>query len=205
MKELELSLRIRNNRLKERREELGKTPKQIAKDIGVSYAYYLTFESMTVSPLSTPRKAFGKYAVTQQSPWKPVVHRMADYYGVPPQELFPLAVLTQKERTHIKKVDAVEIVHMLPCEMQALPAPSEDRESTLSAKEMEAALNECLTTLTSREADVLVMRFGLNGGAEHTLHEVAGRLGCSRERARQLQERALHKVRAEMYERGVLL
>jgi RNA polymerase primary sigma factor len=52
-----------------------------------------------------------------------------------------------------------------------------------------------LKTLTPREQQVIKMRFGVGDGSERTLEEVGRRLGISRERIRQIEVRALHKLR----------
>ena len=52
-----------------------------------------------------------------------------------------------------------------------------------------------LRTLTPREAKVLRMRFGLDGGREHTLEEVGGHFALTRERIRQIETSALRKLR----------
>jgi RNA polymerase sigma factor (sigma-70 family) len=52
-----------------------------------------------------------------------------------------------------------------------------------------------LSRLDDRERSILTWRFGLDGGEEHTLQEIGERLGLSRERARQLESRALAKLR----------
>jgi RNA polymerase sigma factor (sigma-70 family) len=53
-----------------------------------------------------------------------------------------------------------------------------------------------LRTLNDREALIIELRTGLRDGAEWTLDEVGGRLNVSRERVRQLEERAYRKLRA---------
>lgn len=53
-----------------------------------------------------------------------------------------------------------------------------------------------LRTLNDREALIIELRTGLSDGAEWTLDEVGGRLNVSRERVRQLEERAYRKLRA---------
>jgi RNA polymerase primary sigma factor len=52
-----------------------------------------------------------------------------------------------------------------------------------------------LTMVTSRERKVLRLRFGLEGGRTHTLEEVGGALGVTRERARQIEAKALTRIR----------
>lgn len=56
-------------------------------------------------------------------------------------------------------------------------------------------LKEVLTTLSSREQDVLNMRFGLVDGYGHTLEEVGRKFNVTRERIRQIEAKALRKMR----------
>ena len=57
------------------------------------------------------------------------------------------------------------------------------------------ALTEILGTLTEREADVLRMRFGMYDGRTHTLEEVGQIFGGTRERIRQIENKAIRKLR----------
>ena len=57
------------------------------------------------------------------------------------------------------------------------------------------ALKEILGTLTEREADVLRMRFGMHDGRTHTLEEVGQIFGVTRERIRQIENKAIRKLR----------
>ena len=56
------------------------------------------------------------------------------------------------------------------------------------------ALTEILGTLTEREADVLRMRFGMYDGRTHTLEEVGQIFGVTRERIRQIENKAIRKL-----------
>jgi RNA polymerase primary sigma factor len=58
------------------------------------------------------------------------------------------------------------------------------------------AIEEVLAELTPRQARILRLRFGLNGGGEHTLEMIAVKFGLSRERIRQLEKVALSRLRA---------
>ena len=60
---------------------------------------------------------------------------------------------------------------------------------------MQQRIEEVLGTLTEREQQVLRMRFGLNGGEAHTLEEVGEVFGVTRERIRQIEAKALRKLR----------
>jgi len=62
----------------------------------------------------------------------------------------------------------------------------------LNLKEQTAAV---LQTLTPREEQVIRMRFGIGDGSEHTLEEVGRRFCVTRERIRQIEAKALRKLR----------
>ncbi len=49
--------------------------------------------------------------------------------------------------------------------------------------------------LKVREKEILISRFGLNGGSRQTLQEVGQVYGCTRERIRQIEAKALRKLR----------
>ena len=56
-------------------------------------------------------------------------------------------------------------------------------------------LNDVLATLTDREAKVLKLRFGLEDGRSRTLEEVGKEFDVTRERIRQIEAKALRKLR----------
>jgi RNA polymerase primary sigma factor len=60
---------------------------------------------------------------------------------------------------------------------------------------MEKQMKRSLFKLTPREAKVIAMRFGLAGNTDHTLEEVGKQLGVTRERVRQIEAKALNKLR----------
>lgn len=61
--------------------------------------------------------------------------------------------------------------------------------------ELQTRIQDLFSSLSQREAQVLAMRFGIGFGSEHTLGQIGERLGVSRERIRQLEMRALRKLR----------
>jgi RNA polymerase primary sigma factor len=74
-----------------------------------------------------------------------------------------------------------------------------DERSDPEAQAIDQFLSEeiehALRTLPPRDAKVLRLYFGLDGGREHTLEEIGGMLGVTRERVRQLRDRALKRLR----------
>ena len=66
------------------------------------------------------------------------------------------------------------------------------------------SVHAALGGLKEREAKILRLYFGLEGGREHTLEEIGSMLGVTRERVRQLRDRALH-VGRHLVELGLLL
>ena len=76
-------------------------------------------------------------------------------------------------------------------EDKGVASPS-DAAIKLNLKEQTASL---LKTLTPREERIIKMRFGLEDGSEHTLEEVGNSFAVTRERIRQIEAKALRKLR----------
>jgi RNA polymerase primary sigma factor len=70
-----------------------------------------------------------------------------------------------------------------------------DPETQAMEKFLSEEIENALRTLPPRDAKVLRLYFGLDGGREHTLEEIGGMLGVTRERVRQLRDRALKRLR----------
>ena len=73
----------------------------------------------------------------------------------------------------------------------SVPTPEESVLETDAAKEVERAMEP----LSDREREVLRLRFGLGTDREHTLEEIGRHLSVTRERVRQIESRALQKLR----------
>ena len=71
------------------------------------------------------------------------------------------------------------------------PTPAESAHSKL----LKEVLDNLLNTLTPREARILRLRFGLQNGRSYTLEEVGQKFGLTRERIRQIEGRALRRLR----------
>jgi RNA polymerase primary sigma factor len=74
-------------------------------------------------------------------------------------------------------------------------AEGQDAETRAMEQFLIEEIDHALGTLPPRDAKVLRLYFGLDGGREHTLEEIGGMLGVTRERIRQLRDRALRRLR----------
>ena len=72
---------------------------------------------------------------------------------------------------------------------------SESPDNRVSQENLTEELEKILETLRPREKDVLKLRFGLKDGNKRTLEEIGQLFGVSRERVRQIETRALNKLR----------
>ncbi|HAT37791.1 MAG TPA: RNA polymerase subunit sigma [Gemmatimonadetes bacterium] len=68
-------------------------------------------------------------------------------------------------------------------------------EVEVESRLLTETITEALETLEPRDAKVLRLYFGLEGEREHTLEEIGNMLGVTRERIRQLRDRALRRLR----------
>ena len=81
----------------------------------------------------------------------------------------------------------------------ATPAPFEE----VSSRELASATHQLLETLKPMEATVLKMRFGIGSGARMTLEQIGQEVGLTRERIRQIELKALGKLRFRAKRMGV--
>ena len=92
---------------------------------------------------------------------------------------------------------ACTLAELLPDERTPPPG------AQLFHERLRHAVEASLTDLPRRERDVVRRYFGLGGEAALNLGEIASDLGVSRERVRQLKERALSRLRASSFRHGL--
>jgi RNA polymerase primary sigma factor len=88
------------------------------------------------------------------------------------------------------EVDIIELFGAIREEKKADEAASEER-----VREMRLRVAAALRSLVEREKEVLILRFGLLDGVERTLEEIGQHFNVTRERIRQIEEKALRKLR----------
>lgn len=180
VKDLELTLRVRNNQLKQRRDGLGLSQKGLAAAAGVSFNEYAELERMRASPLG------------RDGEWGKCARKLAIFYEVEPRELFPPAVQAVEDPVAVRRVDAWELQPLLSSHQQrAIEAPDVLHDQD----ELRENLERACASLTMRECEVLRRRFGAGSGGEETLEEIAESYGVNRERIRQIQAKAICKLR----------
>ncbi len=71
----------------------------------------------------------------------------------------------------------------------------EDTDNILIKESLSSEIHDLLKTLPDKEQEVLKLFYGIDTSHEHTLDEIGDRMGLSRERVRQIKERALKRLR----------
>jgi RNA polymerase primary sigma factor len=123
---------------------------------------------------------------------EPTAEEIATATGLTVEVVQALATLNTAEVRFDAPVDAES-------DLSLIDRFAADEQSDPEAQVMDQLLTEeidrALRLLPARDAKVLRLYFGLNDGREHTLEEIGGLLGVTRERVRQLRDRALKRLR----------
>lgn len=177
MKELEVTVSVRNNLLLSRRRALGFSQARLAAAAGVPLQAYGAIESMRLAP-ETKRG------------WRRIAVALANFYDVAPETLFPEAVRLVKAARMVREMDVVEVAAIGGGQSRiALP------DEAFEASQLRDRLTSALSDLPARERKVLGLRFGLDGQGERSLDEVGDTVGVTAERARQIEARAMRLLR----------
>lgn len=159
MKDIRVIVRIKNNILISKREELKLNQMDMANVIGVSSQKYKDIENLKI------------YPIDKHGEWWPEALDIAEYFNMNVEDIFPEAM------SHIKTNK--NTFNISSNNMQSLASAS-DPIKLLETKESKNNINKALDTLTPREKDILEQRFGLNGKEETTLRKckVSRRTPC---------------------------
>ena len=181
MTDYRVQIKVRNARLLRAIERAGHQPGQIfAREVGISYTGHL------LPYLNLKRTPFD-----ENGDLRPCAEMLCVFLNRLPDELW------SEEQRYPLLTNAAEIelsaanIH----ELLASPSDCADPLSLLEKKQAAQAVDVLLDTLTPREAEILRLRHGIDGEPMN-LEEMAKAKGCSRERIRQIEAKALRKLRA---------
>ena len=123
---------------------------------------------------------------------EPVPEEIAKEMGVPVERVREIMKISQEPVSLETPIGEEEDSHLGDfVEDDHMPTPPEAAAYTLLGEQ----LSEVLDTLTDREQKVLRLRFGLDDGRARTLEEVGKEFKVTRERIRQIEAKALRKLR----------
>jgi len=132
-------------------------------------------------------------ALLQQLGREPTVEELAREMQMPPERVSEIMKVAPGPLSLETPIGEEEDSHLSDfIEDHEAVSPSEAATRVILREKIEDALNN----LTERERDVLKMRFGLDDGCQRTLEEVGRHFKVTRERIRQIEAKALKKLRS---------
>lgn len=182
--EYRIDIKVRNNLILEKIEQAGyKTISEFCKKTGINYQYLCRLIALKMG------------AVDARDNHRAIVLELCSHLKCDIDELFTerqkTANATSNSRT--LKVNEYEMMLILQRETDS----TELLEDDVSKLQLNEAIEEVLSTLTEREAKVIKMRNGIGNNGECTYDEISKHMGVTRERIRQIEQKALIKLRYE--------
>ncbi|AIE74832.1 MULTISPECIES: RNA polymerase sigma factor SigC [unclassified Synechocystis] len=129
--------------------------------------------------------------ISQEKGHTPKIDEVAEELGMTPEQV--REVLTQVPRSvslelKVGQDKDTELMDLLETDTQS-------PEDELMREALQSDMQEILSDLTPREQEVIALRFGFQDGVAHSLSEIGRILNLSRERVRQIEAKALQKLR----------
>ncbi len=149
--------------------------------------------SVPIYILNTIKRSY--YAtrhLTQELGREPNISELAEYLGIPLEKVIDMINVSQEATSLDMSVDdekQTKLSDLIEDKQTELP------ENVVFRLSLQETLSRVLQKLTDRERKIIQLRYGLAGEGPYTLEETGKLLGITRERVRQIQERALIKMR----------
>jgi RNA polymerase primary sigma factor len=133
-----------------------------------------------------------KRSLAQSLGRDPTTEELAEELDMPPHQINTINRVAQRPLSLEMPIGEEEDGHLEDfIEDEQTPAPLD----TAIDRVLQEKVSKVLTSLTPREGRVIQLRFGLKDGRAHTLDEVGRKFGVTRERIRQIEAKALRKLR----------
>ena len=130
--------------------------------------------------------------LSQELSRRPTEEELSEKMGISVSKLREIVKIAQEPlslETPIGKEEDSKLGEFIPDDSADAPI------KTVASELLKEDLAEVLCTLSARERDVLRLRFGMDDGRQRTLEEVGQLFGVTRERIRQIEAKALRKLR----------
>ncbi len=138
------------------------------------------------------RQVRAQRALLQELGREPTPEEIANYMGITPEKVVEIQKIAQDPVSLETPIGEEEDSHLVDfIEDTKTTAPSDVAAQTMLREQLIAALHK----LTPREEQVLRLRYGLDDGRPRTLEEVGNEFVLTRERIRQIEAKALRKLR----------
>ena len=123
---------------------------------------------------------------------EPTPEEIAEAMNLPVERVLEISKISQEPVSLETPIGEEEDSHLGDfIQDEHIPVPADEAAHTLLREQLE----KVLATLSEREQKVLALRFGLEDGKPHTLEEVGREFQVTRERIRQIEAKALRKLR----------
>lgn len=130
---------------------------------------------------------------------------LMEVLGAAPSDLWAEEQLTMKLRRNSGEFRMRSPEFVLTFNRMTLGIEHKESEDVIYENEIKTQILEILNELTPREKKVVIMRYGLDGSPELTLEEVGKAMSVTRERIRQVEAKALRKLRHPQRELSKLI
>lgn len=199
IKDLHVEVRIRNNQLLSRRTQHGLTQQELATAVGISVSSYRELETLRTSPFQNytrPPHRHRRKPACSAVEWCSSALALARFYAVEPEVLFPEATHEITCSRAVRLVSGDELRQLLGSGLsegtRQLAAPVTE---LFFRAERDRVIQQVLSTLSRRDAQIMRMLFGLDGEGEKTAAQVGRRFKLSRARILQIMHDVLYLLR----------
>ena len=138
------------------------------------------------------RQVRAQRTLLQELGREPTPEEIADYMGITPEKVVEIQKIAQDPVSLETPIGEEEDSHLVDFIEDTKAAPPSDVAAQAMLREQ---LIQALHKLTPREEKVIRLRYGLDDGKQRTLEEVGREFNVTRERIRQIEAKALRKLR----------